>query len=122
MATIAALIVISLVVLLHVVVTVMLTRSDFEISLQKTLQLALVWIVPCVGSIIVIAVLRGAHSDCKPRFASDSAINPGLPGTDSMSDSYGVTMVATAREVAMPDTGVMAELADVDQTPSVSDS
>ena len=41
MATVAALIVISLVVLLNVVATVMLARSDFETPLQKTLQLVL---------------------------------------------------------------------------------
>lgn len=89
MATVAASIVISLVVLLNVVATVMLARSDFETPLQKTLQLVLVWIVPCVGSIIVIAVLRGARSSYKPRFASDSAADAGLPGTDSTAGNFG---------------------------------
>ena len=89
MATVAASIVISIVVLLNVVATVMLARSDFETPLQKTLQLVLVWIVPGVGSVIVIAVLRGAHSDYKPRFASDSAAAPGLSGSDSMSENFG---------------------------------
>ena len=89
MAAVVASVVISLVVLLNLVATVMLARSDFETPLQKTLQLVLVWIVPGVGSIIVISVLRSARSDYKPRFASDSSAAPGLPGSDSMSETFG---------------------------------
>jgi len=89
MTTAVASVVLVLVVLLNVVATVMLARSDFETPQQKALQLALVWIVPCVGSIIVIAVLRGARSDHKPGFASDSTANPGLPGADSMAGNFG---------------------------------
>jgi hypothetical protein len=89
MATVVASVVISLVVLLNLVATIMLARSDFETPLQKALQLVFVWIVPCVGSIIVIAVLRGARSDHKPRFASDSASNAELPGTGPMSEGFG---------------------------------
>jgi uncharacterized membrane protein YgcG len=89
MATVVASVIISMVVLLNLVATVMLARSDFETSLQKALQLALIWIVPCVGSIIVIAVLRGARSDHRPRFASDSAGNAELPDTRPMSEAFG---------------------------------
>ena len=88
MGAIAASIVIALVVPLNVVATAMLARSDFETPLQKVLQLVLVWIVPCIGSIIVIAVLRGARSYHKPHFASDSVADPGLPGTEFMSGAY----------------------------------
>src|SRR5450432_1526473 len=89
MATVATSVVISVVGLLNVIATVMLVRSDFETPLQKVLQLVLVWIVPFVGSIIVIAVLRGASSDYNPRFRSDSASDVGLPGTGPMSESFG---------------------------------
>ena len=89
MTTAVASVALALVVLLNLVATVMLARSDFETPLQKTLQLVLVWIVPGVGSIIVIAVLRGPHSDYKPRFASDSSAVPGLPGSDTMSETFG---------------------------------
>jgi hypothetical protein len=89
MATVATSVVISVVGLLNVIATVMLARSDFETPLQKVLQLVLVWIVPFVGSIIVIAVLRGARSDYNPRFRSDSASDVGLPGTGPMSESFG---------------------------------
>jgi hypothetical protein len=88
-ATVAASVVISVVVLLNLVATIMLARSDFETPLQKVLQLVLVWIVPCVGSIIVIAVLRGARSDYNPGFRSDSTSDVGLPGTGPMSESLG---------------------------------
>lgn len=87
MSIVAASVVFSFVVLLNIVATVMLARSDFETPVQKMLQLVLVWIVPCVGSIIVIAVLRGARSDYNPRFRSDSATDVGLPGTGPMSES-----------------------------------
>jgi uncharacterized membrane protein YgcG len=89
MTTAVASVALALVVLLNLVATVMLARSDFETPLQKALQLALVWIVPCVGSIIVIAVLRGARSDHKHRFATDSVANAELPGTGPMSESFG---------------------------------
>jgi hypothetical protein len=89
MATIAAAVLISVVVLLNLVATVMLARSDFETPMQKVLQLVPVWIVPCVGSLIVIAVLRGARSDYNPRFRSDSASDVGLLGTGPTPESFG---------------------------------
>jgi uncharacterized membrane protein YgcG len=89
MVTVAASVVISVVVLLNLVATVMLARSNFETPLQKVLQLVLVWMVPCVGSIIVIAVLRGARSDYNPRFESGPASDVGLPATVPMSESFG---------------------------------
>jgi uncharacterized membrane protein YgcG len=89
MTTAVASVALALVVLLNLVATVILARSDFETPLQKALQLVFVWIVPCVGSIIVIAVLRGARSDHRPRLASDSAANGELPGTGPMSESFG---------------------------------
>jgi hypothetical protein len=86
MATVVASGALTLAVLLNLVATVMLVRSDFETPLQKVLQLVFAWVVPYVGSIIVIAVLRGARSDNKPRFASDASGDTWLPGIGPNSD------------------------------------
>jgi hypothetical protein len=80
MATVVASIGLGMVVLLNLVATVMLVRSDFETPLQKVLQLVFAWAIPIVGSIIVIAVLKGARSDRKPRFGSGSSGDVWLPG------------------------------------------
>jgi hypothetical protein len=70
----------SIVVLLNVVATVMLVRSDFDTRIQKALQLVFVWAIPIVGSIFVIAVLKFVGSDSKHRFGSGSADDPGFSG------------------------------------------
>jgi hypothetical protein len=49
------------VVLLNLVATVMLVRSDFLTPSQKLLQLLFVWVVPFVGSILAIAIIWGAR-------------------------------------------------------------
>ena len=89
MTTAVASVALALVVLLNLAATVMLVRSDFETPLQKVLQLVFVWVIPCVGSIIVIAVLRGARSDRRPRFASDSSGDAWLPGSGPESEGFG---------------------------------
>ena|ERR1700722_9051694 len=89
MTTAVASVVLALVVLLNLVATVMLARSDFETPLQKALQLVFAWVVPIIGSIIVIAVLRSARSDHKPRKASDSSGDAWLPGSGPQSEGFG---------------------------------
>jgi hypothetical protein len=44
-------------VILSLVATKMLIRSDFESRFQKSAQMILIWVVPFVGAILVIAVL-----------------------------------------------------------------
>jgi hypothetical protein len=72
-ATVVASIGLALVVLLNVVATVLIARSDFETPFQKVLQLIFAWLIPLVGSTIVIAVLKGTRSDRKPRFDSSAS-------------------------------------------------
>ena len=80
MATVVASVGLALVVLLNVVATVLIVRSDFETQLQKVLQLIFVWLIPLVGSTIVIAVLKGARSDRKPRVDSVASGDVWMPG------------------------------------------
>jgi hypothetical protein len=47
-----------LAVLLDVTATVLIVRSTVATTLQKILQLVLIWAIPFVGSIIVIAVVK----------------------------------------------------------------
>jgi hypothetical protein len=82
MANVIALVALGLGVLLNLVATVMLVRSDFETPLQKVLQIALIWVVPFVGSIIVIAVLKGAYFDRKPHPDSGASDSGWMPGSD----------------------------------------
>jgi uncharacterized membrane protein YgcG len=80
MATVVASVALGLVVLLNLVATILIARCDFETLLQKVLQLIFAWVVPLVGSTIVIAVLKGARSDRKPRFDSGSSGSAWMPG------------------------------------------
>jgi len=80
MATVVASVGLALVVLLNVVATVLIVRSDFETSLQKVIQLTLAWLIPLVGSTIVIAVLKGARPDRKPRVDSSASGDVWMPG------------------------------------------
>jgi uncharacterized membrane protein YgcG len=89
MATVVASVALGLASLLNLVATAMLVRSDFETPLQKVLQLVFAWAVPFVGSIVVIAVLRSARSDPKPRFASTSSGDAWLPGSGPESEGFG---------------------------------
>jgi hypothetical protein len=57
-----AVVVVGLAVLLNLVATVALVRSDSESPRQKAVQLVLIWAVPVVGAIVVIAALKGAAS------------------------------------------------------------
>jgi hypothetical protein len=90
MAAVVALVFLGLTVLLNFVATIMLSRSDFETPIQKVLQYSFIWIIPFVGSIIVIAVVKSAHSRHKFRFDSDSGEGIWLPGIGTDSGSIGV--------------------------------
>jgi hypothetical protein len=72
MSTVVASIIVAVLVLLNLVATIFLVQSDFETALQKSIQLLLVWLIPCIGSIVVISVLKTARSDRRQRFHSDS--------------------------------------------------
>jgi hypothetical protein len=80
MATVVAAIGLALMVLLNVAATVFIVRSDFETPLQKVLQFIFAWLIPLVGSTIVIAVLQGARSHRKPRFDSGASGDVWMPG------------------------------------------
>ncbi len=80
MATVVASVGLALVVLLNVIATVLITRSDFETPLQKMLQLIFAWLIPLIGSTIVIAVLKAARSDRKSRFDSGASGDVWMPG------------------------------------------
>ena len=43
--------------ILDLMATKMLIRSDFESRFQKSAQIILIWVIPFVGAILVIAVL-----------------------------------------------------------------
>ena len=45
-------------IVLDVVATALLVRSDVATTLQKTLQIIFIWLVPFFGAIMVIALLR----------------------------------------------------------------
>src|SRR5712664_3279650 len=92
MSTVVASVGIGLTVLLNLVATVMLVRSDFETPLQRAIQLAFIWVVPFVGTIIVIAILRGARADIKTggdSNLSDAFRSLGGPESDTFSDHHG---------------------------------
>jgi hypothetical protein len=70
---IVGLILIVIVFLLNVVATLMLARSDFETLKQKLLQLTIVWLLPCIGSIVIIAVSSRASAERETYVASGSS-------------------------------------------------
>jgi hypothetical protein len=57
---------------LSLVATKMLIHSDFESRFQKSAQMILIWVLPFVGAILVIAVLSQSNSRLThPRNSSD---------------------------------------------------
>lgn len=76
-----------MVVLLIVVATAFIARSDFETPLQKTLQLIFAWVVPLIGSIIIIAVLKATRPERERAFDSGSSGKSWLPGIGPESES-----------------------------------
>jgi hypothetical protein len=82
-----ALVALSVVLLLNLLATVRIARSDFESPMQKLAQLVLVWLVPCLGSISVIAVHKSAHSQIGRASGDDSSsTRTWLPGSGPESD------------------------------------
>ncbi len=66
----------------------MLLRSDFESLFQKVAQLLLVWALPVIGSISVIAVLKGASGSRgldSTLLGTDYAVLPGSHGNADFS-------------------------------------
>jgi uncharacterized membrane protein YgcG len=87
MPTVVASVGLGLVVLLNLVATTFIARSEFETPLQKMLQLIFVWAVPLVGSIIIIAVLKVTRPERERRFDSGSLGKSWLPGIGPESES-----------------------------------
>ena len=69
-AVVAALLI--LVLGLNLPATVMLMRSDFESRFQKVAQLLIVWGLPLVGAITVIAILKQSMGVRRGQESSDS--------------------------------------------------
>jgi hypothetical protein len=63
MTTILLPVALSAALLLNIVATIFLSRSDYLSLTQKAAQAALIWVLPLVGSIVVIAVLRHSGTD-----------------------------------------------------------
>jgi uncharacterized membrane protein YgcG len=88
MATVIASVILGSVVLLDAVATVLLIRSSVPTPVQKTLQLVFIWIVPLVGSIAVIAILRETILTPRRHLGSGSSGNEGLLGIGPESESF----------------------------------
>jgi hypothetical protein len=71
--------ILGLAVLLDVAATVLLVRSTVATPLQKALQLAFAWVVPFVGPIIIIAVLKETIATPRSRRESGAG-DVWLPG------------------------------------------
>jgi hypothetical protein len=87
MATVVASVVLGSVVLLNLVATAFIVRSEFGTPLQKAVQLIFAWVVPLVGSIIVIAVLKVTRPERERRLDSGSLGNSWLPGIGPESET-----------------------------------
>jgi hypothetical protein len=86
-AIIIASVALGLAVLLDVIATVLLIRSTIATPLQKALQLAFIWAIPLIGSIIVIAILRETMSTPRACLAPGSG-DEWLPGIGPESESH----------------------------------
>jgi hypothetical protein len=76
-------------ILLDIVATVLLARSDVATPLQKALQLIFIWVVPFIGAIIVVALLRETHSVGKLRDGPDAMGRTWLSGIGPESGDAG---------------------------------
>jgi hypothetical protein len=78
-------------VLLNIAATALLARSDVATPLQKTAQVIFIWVVPLIGSIIVIALLKETNSFGKVPEGPDAMGRTCLPGIGLESgDSSGI--------------------------------
>lgn len=87
MATVVASVGLGLVVLLSLVATAFIARSEFATPRQKIIQLIFTWVVPLVGSIIVIAILKVTRPERERRFDSGSLGHSWLPGIGPESEN-----------------------------------
>ncbi len=76
----------TMVVVLNLVATICLIRSDVYSTSQKTSQLLVVWALPFVGAILVLAVLAHDRKSASTDPVSDNE-GPWLPGIGPTSDS-----------------------------------
>jgi hypothetical protein len=67
-------------VLLNIAATTLLARSNVATPLQKTAQVIFIWVVPFIGSIIVIALLKETNSIGKVPEGPDAMGRTWLPG------------------------------------------
>jgi hypothetical protein len=74
METVILVIVVGIAVLLSVVATWMVRRCGALSSFQKVAQIVLVWVVPLVGAIVVIAILT-EPTDRRERIAESGSSN-----------------------------------------------
>jgi hypothetical protein len=73
-------------VLLNIVATVFIVQSETATPRQKALQLIIVWVVPLVGAIIIIAVLKATGQERERSFDSGSSTTSWMPGMGPESD------------------------------------
>jgi hypothetical protein len=77
-------------VTLNIIATTMLVRSGFETKGQKIAQISLIWLVPLIGAIVIIAVLANSSAvDRPPAAASDASGASLYPGSDGDLNRYG---------------------------------
>jgi hypothetical protein len=68
--------------LLNLIATIQLLRPDFETRLQKAAQFSLIWLLPIVGAIIVMAVRAQSLHATRPDRSSDATGVSLYPGSD----------------------------------------
>jgi hypothetical protein len=79
-AAILASIALGLAAVLSLVATKMLIRSDFESRFQKSAQMILIWVLPFVGAILVIAVLSQSKAGLTRSLNSSDGGDTWMPG------------------------------------------
>ena len=85
MGDIVSLLILAVIALMNVVATVMVRRDEYSETGQKGLQIMLVWIVPILGALVVLAVHRkpekpsGTYRAADDGIGDDSGINRPFP-------------------------------------------
>ena len=68
---------------LNIVATVMLIRSNFETTFQKLAQGFLIWAIPVIGAILIIAVLTNTRNVSRSRTADAGLSTNVMSGADA---------------------------------------
>ena len=91
MGTLVLTLILCSVVTLNLVATAMAIRSDFGTPRQKALQLVFIWLVPLIGSMLVVWVTTSTGSEYKRRLESGGSGEIGPPGfgADPMGGHHG---------------------------------